>query len=519
MDSRPATAREARQRLYETIRQDEPFDVKTEKALEIGEQYLGVDNGHLTRIDTETDHWEVIASTDSSDSQFPIGSELDLGTTYCRRTLGADDPVALHDAPSQGWDDDIAFETHGLHCYHGTTLYLDEEPYGTVCFVDEDPREEPFRVGETMFAELITRLLERELEREYHRQELTRRTNLVNVLNRVLRHNLRNDMTVIRGRTQSLADRVPDDATATTALRKIDELIQLAEKARDLEEIVVGDHERMQTTIPTLVEGVVADISSEFPAASFTVDASEDVTAPVLPSFERAVRELVENAAKHGGETPTVAATVEAVPNAVEITVGDDGPGLSAQEREVLKEGVETPLIHGSGLGLWLVHWIVTSHDGTVEATVTDEGTSMTVSVPRSPVTEDTRNLADLRKARDQFQAAFERAFDAQIIIDDDLRIIEANPQASSLFGVTRVELRGRSLQEFLPDEFDLETAWTEFREHGADRDTVTIVDADSTQRTVEYSATADIVPGQHLVIYRDVSDIESPRTMYTSRD
>ena len=509
------SAQQARRKLYEIIRRDEPFEQKARDALELGEQYLGADNGHLTRIDTETNHWEATISTDPPDGQFPPGLELDLGETYCRRTIAADDPVALHDAPAQGWDDDPAFEAHGLNCYHGTTLSIDDKPYGTVCFVAEDPRGEPFSNGETMFAELITRLLEREIERQHHQAELTRRTNLVNVLNRVLRHNLRNDMSVIRGHTQLMADQIQSDSFGETAIQKIDKLIDLSEKARKLEHIVGQDAERIQIDIATLAERIITDISADVPGASITLDAGEDVTAAVLPSFERALRELVENAAKHSGEAPTIRVTIENVPNAVEIRIADDGPGLSEQEREVLQTGVETPLVHGSGLGLWLVHWIVTSHDGSVEATVTDKGTTMTVSVPRSPATNEMQELAELRQARDQYEAAFEEAFEAQLILDDDARIIEGNPQAATILGLNRTELRGRLIPEFLPEEFDFEAVWADLQRSGSNRDTVTIEGADGVDRQVEYSATTDIVPGQHLVIARDITErVERERTL-----
>lgn len=507
MKSDTLTASEARQRLYEVIRQDVSFDEKARGALELGQQYLGVDNGHLTRIDTETDHWEVLVSTDPPDGRFPVGLELDLGETYCRRTIATDEPIAVHDAPTQGWDDDPAFDAHGLSCYYGTTIFLDGDLYGTVCFVAVESRQEPFQDDETMFVELIAQLLERELERYHHEAELTRRTNLATVLNRVLRHNLRNEMSVIRGQTWLMADQLQNDALGSIALNKIDQVMDLCQKAREIEQIVGTETERVQTDIVALTERVVSDLTSDFPDASITVDANDDVTAGVLPSFERAIRELIENAAKHGGETPTITVTVENVPNGTEIRIADDGSGLPDHERKVLETGAETPLIHGSGLGLWLVHWIVTSHNGTVEATVTDGGTTMAVSVPRSPAADDRAGLTELWQAHDQYHAAFENAFDGQLIIDDDARIIDANPAAASIYGMSRSNLRGRTIQEFLPEEFDFEAAWANFQTRGNERDTVTIEGADGVDRQVEYSATTDIVPGQHLIIIRDITD------------
>ncbi|WP_144903265.1 ATP-binding protein [Halobellus captivus] len=504
MSGENVTTEEAKRKLYDRIRSDTSFDEKAEDVLEVGREYLDVDNSHLTRIDRELDHWEAIVSTDSPDGRFPPGLEIDLGTTYCRRTINADSAIALYDAPNQGWADDPAFETHGLRCYHGTTLVLDEEPYGTVCFVSEESREEPFSPGETWFIELLTRLLERELERRQHQAQLTRQANLAMVLNRVLRHNLRNDISVIRGFTQVMADKLEGDSESEPVLRKIDRLIALSEKARELDRIVATDFQPEPIEVVTLVERVADEVTREFPAATISTEHDEEITADVLPSFERALEELIENAGKHAGDDPTVTVAVERVPNAIEIRVADDGPGLADHEAEVFETGEETPLTHGSGLGLWLAHWIVTSHDGSVDAAATEDGTTITVTIPQKLTTNAQERLTKLTRARDQYQAAFEDACDAMLLVNDEARIIDANAEAARLFGPERSALLGRSVSEFLPGELDFETMWTQSHKHGAERDTVTIIDADGESRSVEYSVTADIVPDQHLLIGRE---------------
>ena len=506
MNDNRITSESARSELYEIIRKEVPFEEKAQEALELGRRYLGADNGHLTRIDQETGHWEAIASTDPPDGRFPPGLEVDLGTTYCRRTIEGNSTIALSDALNQGWSDDPAFEPHGLHCYHGTPLKLDGEPYGTVCFVAEDPREQ-FSDGETMFAELIAQLLERELEQEQHEAELTRQTNLSLVLNRVLRHNLRNDMSVIRGFTQLMADKIDDPSYSETALKNIDKLIKLAEKARQLDRIVATNYERESTDITGLINNITQSVSQEYPNASISVEYDEDVTVAVKPSFEDALKELIENAVMHSGKTPTVCISVELVPNAVEIQIADNGPGLASHEADVLLTGTETPLTHGTGLGLWLSHWIVTSHDGTVDATVTDDGTTMTITVPRTPSSDVEQQLVKLQRANDQYQAAFEEANDAMVILNDDAQIIDANPEASSIYGLEQQALLGQPFQRFLRDDFDFESAWHEFQDAGRVRDTETVVGADGVERQVEYSATTDVIPGQHLVVSRDITE------------
>lgn len=508
MKDATVTAQAARNELYDIIRKEVSFEQKAQEALELGRRYLGADSGYLTRIDQSTNHWEVVATTDDADGMVPPGMKADLEGTYCRRTIESNSQISLHDAPNQGWEDDIAFQTYGLHCYHGTSLILDGEPYGTVCFGARDPREQ-FNDGETMFAELIARLLERELEQIQHEIKLTRQTNLAVVLNRVLRHNLRNDLSVIRGFTQIMADKLDGSQYSTTVLRNIDDLIELAEKARQLDRIIAADFESESTEITGLVEDVVQTITRRYPNASLAVEYDERVTVTVMPSFERALYELIDNAAKHGGDTPTVTVSVEAVQNTVEIRISDDGAGLSEQESDVLQTGSETPLIHGSGLGLWLTHWIVTSHDGTIDATVTDEETRMTITIPRTENgdSHQQQSLTKLRREHDQYQAAFEEANDAMVILNDDGQIINANPEASGIYGLDSHALLGQPFKRFLPNTFDFEGAWFESKNAGEGRDTVTIVGADGVERRVEYAATANVVPGQHLVVSRDITE------------
>ena len=500
-------ADEARQELYEIMRGAAPFEEKAPRALDLGKRFLGAENGHLTRIDEETNHWEAMISTDPTDGQFPPGLELDLGMTYCRRTIEAETPIALSNVPEQGWEEDPAFKEHRLHCYHGTTLILDDEPYGTVCFVSQDPRELAFSESETMFAELLARMLERELEHEQHEEQLARQTNLSTVLNRVLRHNIRNDMAVIRGYTQLMRSDARNESYAEKTLQEIDDLLALSDKARELERIVGQSAELERRDLGELVQECVTEIESGYPTASIHMEIGEDVEAAVFPTFSRAIEELIENAAKHAGPSSMIEISVERVPNAVEIKISDDGPGLSDQDQAVFSTGIETSLIHGSGLGLWIVHWIINSHGGTSDASVSEDGTTMTISIPHGPEVEYDKTIAEIQQARDIYEAAFDESMDAMVIINDEAKILDANPQSKEIFGLERQELLGRSVPEFLSEEFDFEAAWDEFKEGGA-IGTAEFIRADGDSIIVEYTGKPNVIPGQHFVIYRDVTKV-----------
>ena len=505
------TAAAARNQLYEIMRGDEPFDAKVTAALELGTRYLGVEHGHVAKVDPETDYWEAVHSTDTADGLYPVGFVDDLEQSYCRRTITEKSSLALHNVPEQGWADDPAFEAHGLHCYHGTTIKLRDETYGTVCFVSTAARE-PFSDDETLFAELLARTLEQRLERQAHSTERARQTNLINVLNRVLRHNLRNSMAVIRGRTAHIAEQCPDAQGSQTILNHCDRLIDLSHKARTLESVIIEEFDRKQEPLQPLLSEIRDSVAQAYPEASITVECETGLSVAMRPSFEQALTELIENAAKHGGDSPAVSVSVTTVRNTVRIEIADNGPGLADTEQEVLTEGIETPLAHGSGLGIWMAYWIVTSHEGSIAVDVTGDGTTLTVEIPRaaSTDTDPTSETAEsITRVHDKFRSVFEESSEAMLIADDDGQYIDVNQRAGDLFGVEPQALLGRSIDEFLPDGFDFESAWDSFEVSETMRGTVPLVRPDGTVRTAEYTAKRNIVPGQHLSILRDVTERE----------
>ena len=69
------------------------------------------------------------------------------------------------------------------------------------------------------------------------------------------------------------------------------------------------------------------------------------------------------------------------------ITISDDGPGIPEDERQVLAEGKEEPLVHGQGLGLWLTYWIITTLDGEISVPKSQQGTVIEIRLPTPSTT------------------------------------------------------------------------------------------------------------------------------------
>ena len=212
-----------------------------------------------------------------------------------------------------------------------------------------------------------------------------RRESLIRVLNRVLRHNLRNEMNVIRGFAEILEAQLAEDAAdyAGRIITASERLTDLSETARRLEENFDQPQERGAIDVVPIVSQVGSALEERYPSVSVEVETPEEAITEAAPRVEAALWELTDNAAKHSGDAPTVEITVTTERASVVIDVQDDGPGLPAQEQSVLVDGDESPLVHGSGLGLYMVFWISQSLGGTLQTEVNESGTAVELRLPR----------------------------------------------------------------------------------------------------------------------------------------
>jgi len=200
----------------------------------------------------------------------------------------------------------------------------------------------------------------------------------LNRLDRLLRHNLRNDLNVIRGRAEGISLRADDENTAAAEqiLRKTDELLDKAEKERAIATMLSARPELGRVDIASAVRDAVARIETEEPTATIRVSSPSDLTALATKRIGQAVEELLRNAITHGDpERHEVSIRVEAGTDRVRIEIEDGNHPIPEMESRLLVEGEElNPLYHGTGLGLWLVYLIVTRSNGTVTVDESESG-------------------------------------------------------------------------------------------------------------------------------------------------
>ncbi len=189
------------------------------------------------------------------------------------------------------------------------------------------------------------------------------------VIDRVLQHNFHNEMNVIQGFAQQIAD--ADTSPACNQANNISEagqrLLETVEKEREITNFLADPPPRKPIDLDEVCRVLAEELSERYPPARIEVTA-EPVQIDATPALERAIEELLVNSIVHStDDTPAVTLTVAATEEVITIEVRDHNPLIPEMERAVITgEKPLTPLYHGSGMGLWLVSLIVADAGGTL---------------------------------------------------------------------------------------------------------------------------------------------------------
>lgn len=113
---------------------------------------------------------------------------------------------------------------------------------------------------------------------------------------------------------------------------------------------------------------------------------------------------------------------------------------------------------------------------------------------------------AHVRSSR--YGAMFEHALDAMLFADDDGRYIDANPAACTLLGYSQDELLQRGVIDITPEGQRplVPQLWREFIAGGSMAGEYFVQPRSGDPIAVEFRAVANVLPGEHLSILRDVS-------------
>ncbi len=214
-------------------------------------------------------------------------------------------------------------------------------------------------------------------------------------LNRVLRHDIRNDMQIVLGLGRLLEDHVDEEGAEhlRTILDTGEHVVELIESSRDLARTVAGE-----TGLPlepvSLAETLRSEIDRRREAFGHATielrDGVPDVNVRANGLLSSVFRNLLNNAVQHSDrEAPTVEVTADTTrgDHTAIVRIADDGPGIDPDRREAVFGNGEKGLdSDGTGLGLYLVRSLVGQYGGSVR--IEDNEPRGSVAVVELPIAD-----------------------------------------------------------------------------------------------------------------------------------
>ena len=391
--------------LYEiTSNPETTFDEKVRRLLEMGCERLGLEFGFL--IETGEEEFEVHEMHGTHD-EFRPGLTAPLSRTYCKYVIGADGVFVLQDAVAEGYADDPAGES-GIVCYLGSEVTVGDEVFGTFCFANTSPRDEPFTDAEIAYVELMSEWVSYGLERRRAEAELAETVDRLERSNDELErfayvasHDLQEPLRMVSSYLQLLEERYADELDED-AEEFIDFAVDGAERMKGMIQGLL-EYSRVDTCgeafEPVDCEEVVEEATTNLRVAIDESDAELAVEPlPTVVADETQLvqlfQNLVGNAVEHGGDRPPrVRVSAERGDGEWVFSVSDDGVGIDPDDADHVFEmfndldgGGET----GTGIGLAICEKIVERHGGRIWVDADDgEGATFRFTIPDREATDD----------------------------------------------------------------------------------------------------------------------------------
>ena len=190
------------------------------------------------------------------------------------------------------------------------------------------------------------------------------------VMNRVLRHDIRNSMTVIIGYADHIASTTKAADHSTERIKDAAyDVVRLGNTARNVESIL-KEVDGGTVDVADVVRSEVDRLRMKYPSASFVVNFPEDVRISVNELFTFVCRNLLEVTLEESATSARLTVSIQIrdrKQGTFAIRLASDGFGAADWEQSVVFQPEETALRHEDGLEVWLVKWFTDHYGETIE--------------------------------------------------------------------------------------------------------------------------------------------------------
>lgn len=218
---------------------------------------------------------------------------------------------------------------------------------------------------------------------EEHRETLA-------LLTRLLSHDIRNDLSIVRGYAGMLADH-PDEEVKSRGdviQTRVDQIVQLLEDARALVKSIDEDREFSTIDLTEVLTEEVETIMADNPDIRVETDIPSGLRVEADELIYQLFSNLLQNAVFHNdSDGLVIEVSAQDEGEAVQVEIADNGKGISREVRETCFElGEQGPESNGDGIGLYLVSRLAEVYDGSVALDESPSGGArFLISIPSPP--------------------------------------------------------------------------------------------------------------------------------------
>lgn len=245
--------------------------------------------------------------------------------------------------------------------------------YGVLNSGSTDPGQ--FDETDVILAQLLAANTRSALDRAEREAALERQTDQMEFFNSILRHDVLNGMTVIRGRAQFLADELEREQLqdAETIIDWSNDITTIIQRVRTVLDTLTGsgDPQLEPVDLSPALRSEVDRIRATYPEVEFETDIPDAITVRANELLGEVLGNVVTNAVEHNDtEGLRISVTVEhdETDSPVTVRIADNGRGVPDDIKEAIFRREETGHAKstGSGFGLFFVDSMVTEYGGDV---------------------------------------------------------------------------------------------------------------------------------------------------------
>lgn len=191
------------------------------------------------------------------------------------------------------------------------------------------------------------------------------------VIHRVLRHDIRNEMNVALGYLENIEEETTAvvDESIDSLKSVIQRLVRRSVKAREFEKLLYEgfDQPNRSVSVDTLLEEQVSRVRDRYPDSTFELDTIPPTSIIANDMIDKVIESLLENAVEHNPDPVTVEVSTVISDETVQIRIEDDGVGVPDPAKEqIFGREEEDDISHGEGFSLYYVDRVVNTLDGCV---------------------------------------------------------------------------------------------------------------------------------------------------------